>query len=39
MDKADKTTDAYGYGHASTDSDNRMNGGNIAIDKGREVWF
>jgi hypothetical protein len=34
MDTRDKTTDAYG--HASTDSDDRINEGNIAIDQGRD---
>jgi hypothetical protein len=34
MDKMDKKTDAYG--HASTDSDDRINEGNIAIDQRRD---
>jgi hypothetical protein len=34
MDKVDKTTDAYG--HASIDSDDRINEGNITIDEGRD---
>ncbi len=34
VDKADKTTDAYG--HASTDSDDRINVGNVANDEGRD---
>jgi hypothetical protein len=37
MDKVDKTTDAYG--HASTDSDDRIIVGNIAIDEGRDFMI
>ncbi len=35
VDKADKTTDAYG--HASTDSYDRINCGIIAMDEGRDL--
>jgi hypothetical protein len=34
MDKVDKTTDAFG--HASTDSDDRINKGITVIDQGRD---
>jgi hypothetical protein len=37
MDKADKTADAYG--HASTDSDDRINVGNITNDEGRYLMI
>jgi hypothetical protein len=37
MDKADKATDAYG--HASTDSDDGITVGNIAIDERRDLMI